>query len=791
MSGFWSRVKKGRLAQVLAVYVGVSWVLLQVVGELREALELPPWIGPVSLILLAVGLVIVLATAWVQSHPLVEHRARAEDVPGAWEVGLGELTNSVARGRLPHLTWSRAILGGIVAFSLLFGFAGLVVVLRDRGAFTPEEAIADEAAPAIAVLPFSASGPDVEFWREGMVDALSTSLDGLAGLRAIDSRTVLARWREAAPGEGSPDLEKALAAGRRTGARFAVLGNIVSTGSRVQLAGDVYELESGRKLGTARADGSSHADSAFALVDRLTLATLQIVPRPEGAKSPPVDLAALTTRSVEALRAYLEGESYFRRTDWRPAIAAYERAVELDSTFALAHYRLSLAYGWADFEAARGGHHLAAVRFSDRLPERDRLLVHGHLDYQRAMPEPCIETMEEVTLKYPDEVEAWYLLGECQLHFGDQMLRDGMTWSGDAFRRAARLDPGFMPAVIHLVDVAWHGLDTAAIRELHATYESEEPWHVGSRLAFSWAFGDSAARVRAEAALDTLSPEVAGDLLIRLSEPALAREQERVLERFRGRASYVAIPDPPDAWWRSQNALARGQLSEFVATLEDERIGRDRRRFFAYAAHAQGVPLPEEALEELLAIEPEDELWSNPVGAFSALAYSAESGASRARRQVAIERGRRLADSLLSVGDTIAGRTVRGLTMAQEGFAAWQRGEREEALRLLAAAQGGPVRGWGPLGALNTLLRVWIGELLLEMDRPQAAEPYLRSQDRWGAYPLTWLRLGEIHDARGETEKAAEWYAKFTEMWAEADPELQPMVERARSRLERILAERG
>lgn len=112
------------------VYLGVAWLVLQVVNVLRDALQLPQWISPVSLILLLVGLVIIMATAWVQTHPFTARRVEADEVPGSWDVALGELTHSVARGKLPHLTWARAILGGVVAFSLLFGLAGLYVLIR-------------------------------------------------------------------------------------------------------------------------------------------------------------------------------------------------------------------------------------------------------------------------------------------------------------------------------------------------------------------------------------------------------------------------------------------------------------------------------------------------------------------------------------------------------------------------------------------------------------------------------------------------------------------------------------
>ena len=63
-------------------------------------------------------------------------------------------------------------------------------------------------------------------------------------------------------------------------------------------------------------------------------------------------------------------------------------------------------------------------------------------------------------------------------------------------------------------------------------------------------------------------------------------------------------------------------------------------------------------------------------------------------------------------------------------------------------------------------------------------------------FDVAWLagayeRLGQMYDARADLEKASEYYAKFVELWAEADPELQPRVQAAQRRLEEIVAERG
>jgi tetratricopeptide (TPR) repeat protein len=52
-----------------------------------------------------------------------------------------------------------------------------------------------------------------------------------------------------------------------------------------------------------------------------------------------------------------------------------------------------------------------------------------------------------------------------------------------------------------------------------------------------------------------------------------------------------------------------------------------------------------------------------------------------------------------------------------------------------------------------------------------------------------YVRLAEIYEGQGETEKALEFYGRFVSLWEEADPELQPWVERAREALRRLADE--
>jgi tetratricopeptide (TPR) repeat protein len=52
-------------------------------------------------------------------------------------------------------------------------------------------------------------------------------------------------------------------------------------------------------------------------------------------------------------------------------------------------------------------------------------------------------------------------------------------------------------------------------------------------------------------------------------------------------------------------------------------------------------------------------------------------------------------------------------------------------------------------------------------------------------------RLGQLYDERQDLRKAAEYYARFVDLWTDADEELQPRVRAAQARLDEILQEIG
>ena len=173
------------------------------------------------------------------------------------------------------------------------------------------------------------------------------NLDGMGGYRTIDSRTMLSRWREAGGGESGGDLDTALRAAGATGARFAVVGSAVGVRGDVTLLSEIYDLDTGREIGSGQVRGS--VGDPMPLIDDLSLETMRLLLAGGSQELGTTrNLADLTTGSVEALRAYLEGERFYRRGEFAPAADAYQRALIADSAFALAIYRVSDTYGWLE-----------------------------------------------------------------------------------------------------------------------------------------------------------------------------------------------------------------------------------------------------------------------------------------------------------------------------------------------------------------------------------------------------------------------------------------------------------
>ena len=221
--------------------------------------------------------------------------------------------------------------GGVVA-------AALVLSLAWFGA-RPRHLSTDRQVVAIA--PFRVTGADssLSYLREGMVDLLATKLGGTSSLRPADPRTVLAAWGRTGRGAGELGEADAIRIAGEVGAGRLVEGEVVGSGHSLTVSARIIDVAGGATSAQATVEGP--VDSLPRLVDRLAASLLAL-----GAGEEEQRLEALTSTSLPALRAYLDGEALLRRGAFKDANRRFRDAQALDSTFALAGVGAMRAAEW-------------------------------------------------------------------------------------------------------------------------------------------------------------------------------------------------------------------------------------------------------------------------------------------------------------------------------------------------------------------------------------------------------------------------------------------------------------
>ncbi|HET6579167.1 MAG TPA: protein kinase [Gemmatimonadales bacterium] len=336
--------------------------------------------------------------------------------------------------------------------------AAAVLLLRGRRA-------AGIIAPAssIAVLPFTPSGTDTALSRLGrdLVYTLSAELDGLGGIRVVDAHTVLARTRQE---ELAADTDwPALA--RSFGAGSVVQGSLVRVGPEVRLDLALLGTDSaGAPL--ARATVTARPDSVAALTDSAARAMLVQIWSRGTPPTPSLD-GALRTRSVPALRAFLQGEGEITHGRWDAAAVSYRRAMDADPAFWLAYARHVYARHWSLLEPADSVVALLE-RHRSELPERERLSTEAILLEDHDSIGRAVERARVASERYPDSWFGWLIYGDQTLHDGPVLGRPARE-SRAAFERAVQLNPDLIPVWEHLMLITLLDGDTAgAGRSLRA-----------------------------------------------------------------------------------------------------------------------------------------------------------------------------------------------------------------------------------------------------------------------------------------------------------------------------------
>lgn len=712
---------------------------------------------------------------------------------------------AVPRRSLAHWTITATIALLLLSAGITAWHSGLLA--RSRSHLDPA---------LIAIAPFQVAGGDAGLGSlgQGIIDLLAVRMTGEAGRQAVDSTTTLAAWRGLTRGTADQRETLPLRLAREIGAGEVLDGTIVRTaGVTLTISARIRSTADGRVR--ARASVTGRADSIPILMDRFAASLLAL-----DAGESEDRLTALTGTSLAAVRAYLAGRLAYRSARYEAAVADYARALELDSSFALAAVELASAAGyrmsllpfepavrtdnWEVEEDSMWRHAVEIGRGHEQaLSVRDRAYLALLAGARFPLSTPALEQLmawERATEVNAHDADLWYHFGALLLYQGGAAdVPDVRERAAEAFRRARVLDSEFVAPIAGEIELAAYSHNTAELARLRRAYFARD------------SAGETADYVRWRI--------------------ASALDDRRALQSLRSRFDALSTQSLTRIQWTSQmDGVALEDADHAVAVLVHRAanpIERERAcaQGFQLALNRGHPAAAESTFNTVLRLDRRPNC-ENPFLRFPYALYWDDDPAVAARTAADFEHrllagehlpsdyGLQDLNALMMLGqwhlwqgDTMAvlrAITRMGRAAAKDSSqAAWLRSRTQVLAAMLATVNGSP-DARKRVGELDSLARLgccevshWTNPVLVRLwerlgDRSAALRAARRA--RWYFAP-EYLSAALRDEARlaaltGDRESAIRAYRHFLALQSNPEPERRAVVEQARTALERLELER-
>ncbi len=302
------------------------------------------------------------------------------------------------------------------------------------------------APKPIAVIAFEnrTGDPAYDHLREAIPNLLITSLEQSKYLRVVTWE----RLRDLLKQVGQEDIatidqDAGFQVCRLDGVGTIVLGSFTRAGEAFATDVKVLDVATKELLASASSRGrgvDSILESQIDEISRKVSRTLGLSERRIEAATLPV--ADRTTTSMDAYNCYLLGRRDWDRIYLADAARWLERAVAIDSTFAMAHALLGRVHDRLWQPAASRRAFEQAKRFRQGATEREQLYIDAlYAQHVQGDGEKAAGIWRKLVSKYPGEKEAWLALGE---YYRQRRMH---PQSVAEYEHALALDPTYGPAL--------------------------------------------------------------------------------------------------------------------------------------------------------------------------------------------------------------------------------------------------------------------------------------------------------------------------------------------------------
>jgi tetratricopeptide (TPR) repeat protein/tRNA A-37 threonylcarbamoyl transferase component Bud32 len=739
--------RRGHPVRVAGLFVLAAVGVLAIVYASIQALGLPDWVLLGAVGLMALGLPVMVYTGHAERRRAVQQAAGAYD-------------SSAQKGIRGWLTWRRAIVGGLVAFAGLGVVTGVYAAMRAMGIGPAATLITSGALSErdkLVLADFENRTSD-SMLGASVTEALRIDLSQSSVVKLLDDSEVRSALQRMGREPNSPvDEETAREIAEREGAKAMVVGDISTLGRGYVLSAKVVAARDGSVL-TAHRETADDDGEIISAVDRLSRKLRERVGESLKSIRATDRLDMVSTSSLEALRLYRESNVAVTDGDIGRGLGLLRAALAEDSTFAMAWRRLGVVLGnnLGDQQEVVDAV-TRAYLLRDRLPERERQLAtayyYGAVDYDGQRVESAYRALLG---RYPDEGAALNNLALALNNTGrfpeaEQLAERAITTGNHhpfyANLMAAQVGQG-------RIDDAYHTIER---------FEAAVPGSPFSTRFRMWLARYQRQEMSADSLATALSrrPEPTWQMWGNINLAGLNENHGRL------RRSRESVRELMDLAEEQQNAGAYLQRAVWLALL-----------VVRYSVDTTGaIAVVNDALDRY----PLDSLpaTSRPYRSLAEF-YVVAGDVERAKAYMTqydaqVPEGYRK-------GEGGRFRTAGDIAMAEGRY-----DDAVEAYR--AAVESGTCPTCSPhaIGMAYDRLGL-VDSSIAAYESAIDTTTLLRAlrEVRW--LGPTYKRLGELYEDR-DRQKALDYYSNFVDLWRDADPELQPLVEEVKLRIAELSGE--
>lgn len=326
-------------------------MLLELLDMISDPFGLPEWSMKVGFFVLLAGLIALLIISWI-------YDIRPEG--GIVKTEPAHMANT----KETHKSSNRWKIASFISFMVI----AVLLILN----IIPRKGEKDIREKSIAVLPFTNMSGENEqdYFCDGITE------DILNDLANIEDMHVVARTSSFAYRDRNMDVREI---GNKLGVQHIVEGSVRKAGNQIRITAQLIDVHNGFHLWSERYD--RELNDVFAVQDEIAQRVVQALEIKLSDREKQ-ELEKLNTNNVDAYEFYIQGRIYYRKlhhSSTEYAIELFSRAIQIDSSYALAYAGLADSYALFYMYFDRSEDHLAkALAACHKALDLDPELAEAH-----------------------------------------------------------------------------------------------------------------------------------------------------------------------------------------------------------------------------------------------------------------------------------------------------------------------------------------------------------------------------------------------------------------------------